>query len=125
MIRAEYRIRRTLRDREDTLSTIVNGTSQDAIDNAQELADNCNALVEVYIEGALLFYILPSSAGLRWAREQYAGQTRDQLARAANVSPRTIGNIERGLVTPHYQTRIALLKALGLPWSTHKRLFGA
>ncbi|MEO3814718.1 helix-turn-helix domain-containing protein [Sphaerisporangium sp. B11E5] len=47
------------------------------------------------------------------ALRRSAGMTQEQLAEAAGLSPRTVGNLERGRVMPHRQTMSRLMAALG------------
>ncbi|MEO3859894.1 helix-turn-helix transcriptional regulator [Acrocarpospora sp. B8E8] len=47
------------------------------------------------------------------ALRRSAGMTQEQLAEAAGLSPRTVGNLERGQVTPHQLTIRRLVAALG------------
>ena len=53
------------------------------------------------------------------------GWTQPELARRARVSARTVYAIEHGDVAPHAATRRKLLRALGLTWEDHVRIFGA
>ena len=53
-----------------------------------------------------------------------AGLTQEQLARKAGVGERAISAIERGRECPRRHTRRVILKALGIPQSQHRRMFG-
>lgn len=52
-------------------------------------------------------------ASIRGARER-AAMTQGELAKAARVAVKTIGNIEADRVTPNAATLLALSRALGL-----------
>ena len=53
---------------------------------------------------------------------QEAGITQAELARRLNVTPQTIGQYERGLINPKYETALKFAEALDLQPSW---LFGA
>jgi len=51
--------------------------------------------------------------------------SQSRLAEEADISLRTVGNVENGRCNPSYPTREALLKALSIPTEYHEDIFGA
>ena len=58
------------------------------------------------------------------AHRKECGLTQVQLAQRSGVSIRTILSIEKRNRRPLYPTRRKLLRALGLPWSMQRAMFG-